>query len=210
MPGATSAAPQRSRGKTVATVATLLLMLSYPFATLASRGRLSPMYVAALLVLLGLLRAAMAKTRLWRAACVGAASLGAMAVMFDGWLPLKLYPVLVNATLLVGFALSLRGSQSAIERIARIREPLLPPSGVRYTRRVTQAWCVFFLVNGAVASWTAVFETDEVWALYNGLVAYLLMGMLFGIEWLVRSVVRQRTGERGSAAPSRTGEVADA
>ena len=34
--------------------------------------------------------------------------------------------------------------QSAIERIARLQHPDLPPEGVVYTRRVTQIWCVFF------------------------------------------------------------------
>ena len=41
-------------------------------------------------------------------------------------LPLKLYPVLVNAALLGVFAYSLISPPSMIERFARIREPDLP------------------------------------------------------------------------------------
>lgn len=56
------------------------------------------------------------------------------------------------------FGLSLRRSRvPLIERIARVREPALPPAQVRYTRRLTQVWCVylgFAAVSGWWLSWT--------------------------------------------------------
>ena len=76
-------------------------------------------------------------------------------------------------------------------RIARLSQADLPPSGVIYTRHVTQAWCGFFVVNAAVAIVT-VFASREAWLLYNGFLAYLLMGALFAGEWLVRLRVRRR------------------
>lgn len=45
---------------------------------------------------------------------------------------------------------------------------------------------LFFLVNGAIALFTALYSSDKIWALYNGLISYGLMGMLFVGEWLVR------------------------
>ena len=92
--------------------------------------------------------------------------------------------------LLAVFAISLRYPPSAIERLARLQEPDLPESGVRYTRRVTQVWCGFFIVNGSIALATVLWASDAAWALYNGLIAYLLMGLLFAAEWLVRRRVR--------------------
>jgi uncharacterized membrane protein len=65
-----------------------------------------------------------------------------------------------------------------IERFARLREPELPEAGVVYTRRVTQIWCGFFVFNGGIALYVALFSPREVWALYNGLIAYLMMGVL--------------------------------
>ena len=56
----------------------------------------------------------------------------------------------------------------------------------RYTRRVTLAWCAFFVVNGAIAAWTAVYSSREAWVLYNGVIAYLAMGTLFAGERLLR------------------------
>ena len=61
-----------------------------------------------------------------------------------------------------------------------------------YTRRVTQAWCLFFALNGVVALATALAASDEVWMLYNGLVAYGLIGAMFAGEWLIRRHVRRR------------------
>lgn len=101
-------------------------------------------------------------------------------------LGLKFYPVLMNLSFLFLFGSSLISPPSIVEKIARIREPDLPPEGVIYTRKVTALWCVFFLVNGTIAAITALWGSDEVWMLYNGLIAYLLMGVLAGGEWLVR------------------------
>ena len=120
-------------------------------------------------------------------ACYAAVALIAEAI---GSLPLKLYPALINAVLLVVFAASLAFPPTAVERIARLSEPDLPPSGVAYTRRVTQVWCGFFVLNGALALATALWMSDRAWALYNGLIAYGLIGLLFGVEWLVRQRVR--------------------
>lgn len=102
---------------------------------------------------------------------------------------LLLYPVMVNAVLLMIFVASLWRPPSFIETLARLQEPDLPPRGVRYTRKVTLAWAVFFAVNGVMALTTA-FLDPYWWALYNGLIAYLLMGVLMGAEWLVRRRVR--------------------
>jgi uncharacterized membrane protein len=88
--------------------------------------------------------------------------------------------------MLLLFGLSLKFPPSMIERFARLREPNLPLAGVHYTRRVTQVWCAFFVANGTVAVWTALYASRDVWAIYNGLIAYLLMGALFAGEWLLR------------------------
>jgi uncharacterized membrane protein len=58
---------------------------------------------------------------------------------------------------------------------------------VRYTRRVTEVWCAFFVLNAAAAAYTAIYATREAWALYNGVIAYVLMGTLFVAERLLRS-----------------------
>jgi uncharacterized membrane protein len=169
------------------------LMLAYPLAVYWGLGHLSPRAIALALLFVLLLRWAFGGAALWQRVVLGLAALLALAALAaDMALPLKLYPVAVNAALLGVFGLSLWQPPTLVERIARRREPALPPAGVTYTRRVTQAWCVFFAVNGSLALATALAASDEVWMLYNGLLAYGLIAAMFGTEWLVRRHVRRR------------------
>lgn len=122
----------------------------------------------------------------------GALLLAAIAVWANALLPLKLYPVLVSAVMLAVFGYTLIVPPSMVERFARMREPELPLAATDYTRRVTQAWCVFFAVNGAIALVTALWASPAVWSVYNGIVSYVLMGLLFGGEYLTRLHFKRR------------------
>lgn len=170
----------------------VVLSVAYPLVVYWAMGRFEPRWLAVLLLVLALLRALATRQAVWLAAAGGAALLATLATLFNEALPLKLYPALVNAVLLAVFATSLAFPPSAVERIARMTEPDLPPEGVAYTRRVTQVWCVFFVFNGALALVTALWMSDRAWAFYNGLIAYVLIGVLFSAEWLVRRRVRAR------------------
>lgn len=170
----------------------VVLSVAYPLVVYWAMGRFEPRWLAVLLLVLALLRAVATRQAVWLAAAGGAALLATLATVFNEALPLKLYPALVNAVLLAVFATSLAFPPSAVERIARMTEPDLPPEGVAYTRRVTQVWCVFFVFNGALALVTALWMSDRAWALYNGLIAYVMIGVLFSVEWLVRRRVRAR------------------
>ncbi|WP_127960182.1 hypothetical protein [Serratia microhaemolytica] len=96
------------------------------------------------------------------------------------------YPVVVNLVMLTLFAGSLFSAMPIVERLARLREPELPPEGVRYTRRVTQVWCLFFMVNATIAFSTAWYGDVQLWTAWNGMIAYLLIGLLMAGEWSVR------------------------
>jgi uncharacterized membrane protein len=52
------------------------------------------------------------------------------------------------------------------------------------------AWCGFFIVNGSIAALTASVGSDRQWAVYNGGLAYLLMGVFAGDEYLIRLRVK--------------------
>lgn len=91
--------------------------------------------------------------------------------------------------MLAVFGGSLFAKQSVIERLARLQNPDLPPEGIRYTRKVTQIWCVFFILNALAAAVLVWAEQYEWWAFYTGIISYVLMGMLLGGEWLYRKMV---------------------
>lgn len=164
----------------------VLISLLYPLAIWLGEEA-EPRLLAGLLLLAGLTRFFTLKgshAELWWLG--GTVLLLTAAVWSNLLLPLKLYPVLVNAVLLGVFAYSLFFPPSMIERFARMSAPDLPAQAIGYTRRVTLVWCVFFAINGAIALMTALWASPAIWTLYNGFIAYLLMGLLLAGEYVVR------------------------
>ncbi|MFP8966877.1 hypothetical protein ACKC9G_09895 [Pokkaliibacter sp. CJK22405] len=173
-------------------VLVILLTLAYPFAVYWGLQRVEPQLLIIPLVVLLALRCLGSRQRFDRlAVAVGILGVLAVTLLWNAHLGLKVYPVLVNLGLLAVFASSLWAKQSIIERLARLKEPDLPPSGVRYTRKVTLAWCLFFTLNASVSTSTALWASDAAWMLYNGLISYLAIGIMFAGEWLVRQRVRK-------------------
>lgn len=177
----------------VPTAISVLVTLLYPLAIWLGHGHVEPRLLALLLVLAAATRLPTLKinraSRWWLA---GALLLAAVAIWNNALLPLKLYPVLVSLGMLALFSYSLYVPPSIIERMARLSDPALPAYAVAYTRRVTQVWCGFFVLNGGLALATALWASAALWSLYNGVVAYVLMGCLFAGEYLVRMLVKRR------------------
>jgi uncharacterized membrane protein len=94
-------------------------------------------------------------------------------------------PVLINGALLAQFAASLR-STPLVERFARMQQPTLSPAQVAYCRSVTKVWCAFFVLNATTSALLAWRGPLSLWALYNGLIAYVLMGTVASVEYVVR------------------------
>ena len=121
---------------------------------------------------------------------------GISALASNSPILLQYYPVCLSGFMLALFSYSLFRPPSVIEQIARIKESNFPDSAISYTRKVTIVWCGFFVINGAIALLTVLYASVEIWALYNGFISYLLIGMLIAGEYIVRRRVR------GSPSPS--------
>jgi uncharacterized membrane protein len=106
----------------------------------------------------------------------------------------KLYPLMVSGVLLTQFGNSLLNPPTIIERFASLaqRGAALPPDVVKYCRKVTWVWVGFFIFNISVSGLTALVDNWELWTLYNGLISYILIGILMGGEWLVRRHVQKK------------------
>lgn len=178
--------PRRSLIDTLSWVGAAL-SVGFPALVYFGRDRLSPQVLALVLALIVWFRRKIAfgmRPSPWLVA--GGLLLACLALGRNDVLPLKLYPVLVNGALLAIFAASLWYPPPVAERIARLGYPDLPTEIVAYTRKVTRAWCVFFGANALTALWTAVWGSDDVWFYYNGIIAYLLAGLMFAGEWFLR------------------------
>lgn len=166
--------------------------LLYPFAVYYGMEHLSPRLFAALLGGLWLARAISQRGQPGSRWMAGAA-LAFCALLGLAGEPalLRWYPVLISGLLLALFGLSLKFGPPLVERLARLREPELPEHAVRYTRKVTQVWALFFLLNGLVVIALTLWAPLAWWTLYTGLISYALMGLLFAAEWLIRQQVRR-------------------
>jgi uncharacterized membrane protein len=181
------------------------LKLAYPIVILAFLRVGSPRYIGlALLVLFWLQRwlgaggfaELLARlTRLeWTVALVLSGLSAAIAVT-DSETLLRAYPIVVNVGMLTAFSATLcGGGPSMIEKIARLRRPDLDAGAIRYTRRVTQLWCAFFVMNGAVSAAFAWWGSREQWAVYNGVVTYVLIGVFIvgELAWRHAFILRRR------------------
>ena len=189
----------RSVGISLSAAVSVALAL-YPLLVYTTVGHFGASGIAAVLAAVSLTRLILARLFGRKAlgggyiemVSAGGVVLAVVSLWFDSTGAVLYYPVLVNAGLLLMFAASLVKPPTVIERIARLREPDLPPAAVRYTHRVTIAWTAFFICNGAVAFYTARFMSLQAWALYNGLIAYLLIAGVFAIELAFRAAMRSR------------------
>jgi uncharacterized membrane protein len=179
-------------------VGALALFALYPLLVYLGLKYSSGVWIAGLLIALCLLRLLFGGPfgRVQVAVvCVGGVLLAVVSIVKHSPNLVLYYPVMVNGALLFLFAYSLVSPPTIIERLARLRDPDLSAKGVAYTRRVTLVWVVFFLCNGSAAFYTALSTSPETWAFYNGVVAYVLMGIVFGVEFLVRMRVMRRSAQ---------------
>jgi uncharacterized membrane protein/peptidoglycan/xylan/chitin deacetylase (PgdA/CDA1 family) len=198
---ASSFEPARARVSAILSGAlSTLIFLGYPalaYFGLAHLGARS----AALLLLLAVAASQLPRVIARPGALRGLAWLGlavgallGLAALLDDSRFILAYPALVNFVLLSQFGWSLRSPPPMVERFARLQVDDLDATEARYCRTVTQVWCGFFLFNGTAAALLAFLGSREWWALYTGLVAYLLMGSLFTVEYVVRKARFGRFG----------------
>ncbi len=119
---------------------------------------------------------------------VGLAVLIAIALATGNSTVLLFMPVIVSLYLLWTFSASLRSGMSMIERFARIVEDDLPDFTIPYCRKVTIVWCAFLAANALSVLILALAAPLEWWALYSGLISYLLVGTLFFGEFLLHKI----------------------
>ena len=118
---------------------------------------------------------------------VGAVALVALGTaIWNDPMGLLLAPTLISVALLATFGGSLWAERPMVERFARIQVKDLSNAEVRYCRTVTKVWCGFFVANGLTALYLALSGDIEAWVLFTGLIAYVLIGMLFTVEYVYR------------------------
>jgi len=172
-----------------------LLLLTYPVAVYFGLQYIEPGILAAIFAIVFVIRHINSPGKRGaiphaNVVLITVLSLLTFSVLFNSALALKFYPVAMSLSFLAIFGYSLYKPPSVVEIIARLHEDL-DEHGIAYTRRVTQVWCGFFIINALIATGTIFHEDEQVWMLYNGFISYLLMGLLIAGEFAVRMVVKK-------------------
>ncbi|PKD40893.1 hypothetical protein CWO84_08465 [Methylomonas sp. Kb3] len=84
------------------------------------------------------------------------------------------------------FGHTLWSPPSFIERLVRLQFPELVPGIADYCRQLTWIWTGFFAANIVICAALPALAGQTAWALYTGVVVYLLMGLLGTGEWFYR------------------------
>ena len=102
------------------------------------------------------------------------------------------------------FGQSLLGRRVALctQLADKVHGPLTPQE-VRYTRRVTAAWALFFIAITAATLGLFLFAPLRVWSLFANFCVLPLIGLMFVAEYAVRRRVLPQTPRRGILAAVR-------
>lgn len=191
----------RSRSAVVASALLGVAFVGYPvgvwFALQSERPRLwTAVLLCVLLPFVALRMKRSARAAVQGLAAVPLVTVGCLALsaLLDASGFLLAVPVAINALFLVAFGSSLRrGAVPMVERFARLQAEHLSAEQRAWCRLWTIVWSVFFVANGTTALLLAVAAPLSWWTAYNGLIAYVLIGILFALEW----TVRRRRFQRG-------------
>lgn len=170
-----------------------VLGLAYPFLVYGAMGRVpAGALVLVALALVGARFGLLHGSALGRALLppVGGAAVATAALaLADSRTATLAYPVLMSLAMAAAFGLSLRRGPVLVQVLAGEADP--GPQALAYMRKVTWVWFVFLLGNAGASAATLVSGDLSLWTLYNGLVSYGLMGLLFAVEYGVRRWVRR-------------------
>ena len=134
----------------------------------------------------------------WRARQFGSATLSAAvlaALIAQAWLG----PPLAQRTLFLGqhvvihlvlallFGMTLRrGATALISRVAMQVHGQLSPGMAAYTRKLTWAWCAYFVAMAALSLLVYATLPFDAWATFANWLTPLALGLMFGGEYLLR------------------------
>ncbi len=163
--------------------------MAYPIVLYFTRDQLPPLAFVIAGISLVLLRAGLAhdvRLRSWRVPLLFALALMLAIALLDAELGARFYPVVMSLAAAAVFGVTLLNPPSLIERLARLKAADLPDQAISYCRTVTWVWTIWLLLNAAIAAALALAGMDAAWALWTGIVAYVIGGILLAGEWIFR------------------------
>jgi uncharacterized membrane protein len=168
------------------------MLVVYPFLLYFGLGHLGAKKIAVILCVLFLARAFLMKgagielLRQLLPICILIVITSTLAFITLDDAYLRLNPSLISLVFFCNFMYSLKNPPTTVERLAMIQIPDLPELAKVYCRKVTKVWCSFFAFNAMVSLGTVLYNDLTIWTLYNGLISYILTGLVFAVEYYFR------------------------
>lgn len=176
------------RDRRLIDVVLLAFGIVYPALVFFLRGSIDPWFFVIVAMAAVALRLFLVNdgTGLWRPA-FGAVAVGLAGIAcLDAATAARAYPVLLSLAAAGVFAVTLVRPPSLIERLALATGAVSSPELQAYCRNVTLLWVGWLSINAAVAGGLALSGDDRDWALWTGVISYVVSGALLCGEWLVR------------------------
>jgi uncharacterized membrane protein len=107
---------------------------------------------------------------------------------------LKLYPALADLVYLTIFGTSLFIPPNLVYNLVNMFDKNLKTRLdnaylERYCQKSTIIWCVFFVLDAALAAVLAFKSSNLVWAVYNSGITYIIMGLIFTAEYAFIKII---------------------
>ena len=91
---------------------------------------------------------------------------------FSKFTLLKVFPIVSNASVFIIFLASLLKD----EKLKYEKD--ITATNSKINKKLVLLWTIFFFINLGVSIWTA-FLPDWIWIIYNGIILYLILVILF-------------------------------
>jgi uncharacterized membrane protein len=169
-----------------------LLLVSYPLvihlSIRAERADIAIYFIAAILLLPLLFNVFRARRpALWMMVMAGLSLMvGYLGYRYAASM-IVIPPLLIFSGLFLFFGYSLRAEGTpVITRFAELILGEVEPDVRAYTRKATMAWMIFFLVMLLISLALALWAPLTVWSWFANFMAYLLIAVMFVVEFAVR------------------------
>ncbi len=115
----------------------------------------------------------------------------------------KLIPAIISLSIFILFVSSLSDKESIVEGFARRMEDNLPKEVSVYCRYVTIVWSIYFIINIGI-SLDSIHRSPEWWAIYNGIISYIIIGLIFLVEYIARIIFKKNLAKKQHMSPLTT------
>lgn len=181
-----------SPGKKIFSVLMTILLVGYPIIVYVVIKYLGVRAAALLLITLLVPRAIHLKIYnrkdflliLIQVVCV--LLLASLTLVFKNPLFLQQVPALISLFFFCSFSFTLFKPPPMVERFARLVQDDLTRDERSHCRVVTYIWVGFFLIHAVIIEMLTLVASFDAWTVYTGVLGYILMGIIFSGEYIVR------------------------